>query len=179
MREVRLEWSSTAEEIVKPLSAQDLRECMVNATRDDLERMPIPGLHEVIWNEREYLGWRDARSPQRGYLAHWAGDRPVGVVLRASTGQMAPGIAAMCMLCRTPQPSAQVRLFTAPRAGQAGIDGSTIGTYICADLACSIIIRITPPPSPAGPDPAEVIASRAAGLLERVSAFTANVMRSA
>lgn len=164
---------------MKPLNAADIRDSMVNASPADLERMPLPGLHEVIWNDREYLGWRDPRVPYRGYLVHWAGDRAIGIVLRASDGSIAPGIAAMCNLCRTPQPSSQVRLFTAPKAGQAGLDGSTIGTYICADLACSLLIRITPPPSAVQPDPLAIVAARADGLLTRVTSFTAGVMRTA
>jgi hypothetical protein len=164
---------------VKPLSAEDIRGAMVNAAETDIERMTLPGLHEVLWDQREYLGWRDPRAAQRGYLVHWVEDRAVGIVLRASEGRMSPRISAMCSLCRTPQPSDQVRLFAAPRAGQAGLDGNTIGTYICADLACSLLIRITPPASAIQPDPAVIVENRARGLLERVRSFTADVMRTA
>jgi hypothetical protein len=164
---------------VKPLNESDIRSSIVNASRGEVERMPLPGLHEVIWGEREYLGWRDHQAPLRGYLVHWIDDRPVGIMLRAASGSMRPGISAMCSLCRTPQPSGQVTLFSAARAGQAGRDGNTIGTYICADLACSLIIRILPPASPGQPDPAEVVARRAEGLLSRVRSFTADVMKPA
>ncbi len=164
---------------MKALTADEIRAAMVNATQGEIERMPLPGLHEVIWNEREYLGWRDPRAPLRGFLVHWVDDRPIGIMLRASEGRMKPGISAMCSLCRTPQPADQVSLFTAPRAGQAGRDGNTIGTYICADLGCSIIIRITPPRSAVQPDPAALVEARADGLLGRVRSFTADVMRTA
>ena len=139
--------------------------------------MPLPGIHEVVWESREYLGWRDAQAPQRGFLVHWDGDTPVGVFLRASEAPLRPGISAMCSLCRTPQPSDQVTLFSAPRAGQAGRDGNTVGTYICSDLACSHIIRILPPKQPMQPEPEEIVAMRATSLLERVQGFTANVRR--
>ena len=164
---------------MKPLSTEDIRSSIVNATRGEIDRMPLPGLHEVIWEDREYLGWRDARAPLRGYLVHWLGDRPIGIHLRAAESRMTPGISAMCSLCRTPQPADQVRLFTAPRAGQAGRNGNTIGTYICADLACSLIIRITPPASAMQPDPAAVVAARAEGLSTRLRNFTADVMKTA
>lgn len=141
--------------------------------------MPLPGLHEVMWDEREYLGWRDPSAPLRGYLVHWIDGRPVGVMLRAAGVSMRPGISAMCSLCRTQQPSDQVTMFSAPRAGKAGRDGNTVGTYICADLACSLIIRITPPKLPMQPDPAEIVAKRAEGLLERVQNFTADIMKTA
>ncbi len=164
---------------MKPLNESEIRRSIVNASQGEIERIPLPGLHEVLWAEREYLGWRDHQAPLRGYLVHWADDRAIGIVLRATGARMRPGISAMCSLCRTPQPSGQVTLFSAARAGQAGRDGNTVGTYICADLACSLIIRITPPASPLQPDPAEVIARRAEGLLTRVQNFTADIMKTA
>lgn len=164
---------------MKPLTSEDIRASFVNATDEQLERMSLPGLHEVIWDEREYLGWRDPRAPLRGYLVHWRGDAPIGIILRASDVSLAAGIGAMCSLCRVTQPSKQVTLFTAPRAGQPGIDGNTIGTYICDDLSCSMLIRILPSPSPMQPPPEEVLARRSSGLIERVQAFTADVASTA
>lgn len=164
---------------MKPLDAEEIRTSIVNATRGEIERMPLPGLHEVMWDSREYLGWRDPKAPLRGFIVHWVDDRPIGIVLKASESRMRSGISAMCSLCRTPQPADQVALFTAPRAGQAGRDGNTIGTYICADLGCSLIIRITPPASMMQPDPAVIVAQRAQGLAERVRTFTAGVMKTA
>ncbi len=164
---------------MKALTEEQIRASIVNASQGEARRMPLPGLHEVLWEQREYLGWRDPQSPQRGYLVHWMDDRAVGIVLRASSVSMRAGISAMCSLCRTSQPSDQVTMFSAPRAGQAGRDGNTIGTYICSDLACSLIIRITPPKQPMQPDPEEIVARRAEGLLARVQNFTADVMRTA
>ena len=166
-------------ENVKALSETDIRASFVNATKGEIARIPLPGLHEVLWSDREYLGWRDHGAPLRGYLVHWVNERPVGVVLRASSVSMRPGISAMCSLCRTPQPSDQVTLFSAARAGEAGRNGNSVGTYICADLACSLIIRITPPKLPMQPDPEEIVARRALGLLERVNNFTADIMKTA
>jgi hypothetical protein len=51
-----------------------------------------------------------------------------------------------------------------------------VGTYICADLACSLLIRIAPPQYEMQPSPDEVVASRAAGLEARVHAFTDRVI---
>jgi hypothetical protein len=106
---------------------------------------------------------------------HWVDDRPVGLVVRSSGASLRPGIAAMCSLCHSPQPATQVRLFTAPKAGEAGANGDTVGTYICEDLACSLLIRVAPPHL----NPPEQIDRRAAGLTERVRGFTANVMKTA
>jgi len=164
---------------VKALTPDDIRSSFVNATDEQLDRMPLPGLHEMIWEEREYLGWRDPKAHQRGYLVHWRDDRPIGIILRASDFSLEAGISAMCSLCRITQPSRQVTLFTAPRAGQAGLDGNTVGTYICDDLGCPLLIRILPTPGPLQPPPEEVLARRSAGLLERVRSFTADVAKTA
>lgn len=85
----------------------------------------------------------------------------------------------MCALCRTPQPSDQVTMFSAPKAGESGRNGNSVGTYICNDLACSTIIRMLPAAHPMQPSPDEVLATRSRGLVERVENFTASVMDNA
>lgn len=164
---------------MKPITEAEIRGSFVNAIHGEIDRMPLPGLHEVIWDSREFLGWRDPGAPLRGYVVHWFDDRPVGIILRASEVGLRPGIAAMCALCRTPQPSSQVTLFSAPKAGESGRNGNSVGTYICDDLACSIIIRITPGAHPLRPSAEELVAARASGLLERLRAFTADVLSTA
>lgn len=164
---------------MKPLTADQIVESMINAAPAEIERMQLPGLHEVVWEEREFLGWRDPQGSPRGYLVHWVGDRPVGIVLRAASSSLRPGIGAMCSLCHTPQPATQVLMFSAPRGGAAGLAGNSIGTYICADLACSIMIRILPGMSEMLLMRDELIARRSAGLAERVGAFTARVLETA
>lgn len=156
---------------MRPLTETQIRASFVNVAPLDAARVPMPGLHEMVWESREYLGWRDARSPQRAYLALWRGDRPVAFVMRAGAG-MRRGISAMCSLCHTPQPGNQVLLFAAPRAGDAGRKGDTVGTYICADLCCSAIIRIAPPAAPMQLSPAETVQRRIADLQTRLTAFT-------
>jgi hypothetical protein len=160
---------------VKPLTEEDIRSSLVNASPREIERMPIPGLHETLWEEREYLGWRDPQAAQLGYIVHWMNGQATGIVVRAARGTLRPGIAAMCSFCHTPQPATQVRLFSAPRAGESGRNFNTIGTYICEDLACSLLIRI----APAHLNPPELIATRGAALLRRVQNFTADVMKPA
>ncbi|KAA6431374.1 FBP domain-containing protein [Agrococcus sediminis] len=158
---------------MREVTETELRSCFVNATQRELDQMPMPGLHETIWAEREYLGWRDQRSSRIGYLVHWRDDELIGVVVRSAPGGMRPGIAAMCSLCHSTQPATQVRMFSARLASLDGDTGSSIGTYICEDLACSHIIR-TGPPHLVSP---ERVASRGAALLGRVTRFTQRVER--
>lgn len=164
---------------MRELTADQIRASMVNASEAEIERMTLPGLHETLWSEREYLGWRDPAGSPRGYIVHWVDDRPVGILLRAASSALRPGIGAMCSLCHTPQPSTQVVMFSAPRGGEAGRDGNSVGTYICHDLGCSAIIRMVPTTSELTLMRDEVIARRSAGLQLRLERFTANIMRTA
>ncbi|MBN9607479.1 MAG: FBP domain-containing protein [Actinomycetales bacterium] len=163
---------------MKPLTESDIRGSLANASAAEAERMPLPGLHEVVWDDREYLGWRDPSSSDRGYVVYWRDEEPVGLVLRASQARLQAG-SAICSLCNTPQPAGQVTMFTAARAGRAGARGDSVGTYICADLACSLLIRIAPPAYATYPSPAQVIAERAAGLSTRLDAFASRVLDAA
>ncbi|HWR85418.1 MAG TPA: FBP domain-containing protein [Rhodoglobus sp.] len=163
---------------MKPLAPDDIRASFVNLGEADPDRIFVPALHEVIWDEREYFGWRDPQNRSRGYLVHWVGDRPVGLMLRVSPSAPPPGVAAMCSLCHTSRPSDQITMFSAPRAGEAGVNGNSIGTYICDDLACSHVVRHVPPGT-AAKSSAEVLAERIVGLGTRLTAFTANVMKTA
>jgi hypothetical protein len=70
-------------------------------------------------------------------------------------------------------------MFSAPRGGEAGRDGNSVGTYICQDLGCSAIIRMVPTTSELTLMRDEVIARRSAGLQQRLERFTANIMRTA
>jgi hypothetical protein len=163
---------------MKALTEADIRGSFVNARPGEALGMPLPGLHEMYWDEREYLGWRDPGSPQRGYVVSWQEDRPIGIVLRAAGSHLRAG-SAICSLCNTPQPAAQVTMFSAVRAGDAGRRGDSVGTYICADLACSMLIRIAPPQYEMQPSPAEIVAARAAGLRTRLDAFVGRVLQDA
>lgn len=163
---------------MKQLSEAEIRTSIVNAEGAEVERMPVPGLHEVVWDDREYLGWRDPSLATRGYLVYWRGDQPVGLVLRAAESRPQVG-AAICSLCNTQQPAGQVTLFSAAKAGEAGRAGNSVGTYICADLACSLLIRVAPPESISGRTTAELIAERAAGLSARLDAFASRVLERA
>ncbi len=71
-------------------------------------------------------------------------------------------------------------MFSAVRAGDAGRRGDSVGTYICADLACSLLIRIAPPPvRDAAVARRDRRAARAAGLRSRLDAFVGRVLQDA
>ncbi len=163
---------------MKALTEADIRRSFVNARPGEPLGMPLPGLHEMLWDERESLGWRDPGSPQRGYVVSWQDGNAIGIVLRAAESRL-QAASAICSLCNTPQPAGQVTMFSAVRAGDAGRRGDSVGTYICADLACSLLIRIAPPQYEMQPSPAEVVVARAAGLRTRLDAFVGRVLQDA
>lgn len=90
---------------------------------------------------------------------------------------MSRRVTALCLLCQTSQQGDAVALLVARRAGQAGRDLATVGTYACGDLDCSAKVRVPVRRSPERPDPAAVAAARAAALGSRVDGFLDQVLR--
>jgi len=158
---------------MRELTAEEIRRSFVNVEPADTEHIPLPGLHEVIWEEREFLGWRDPSLPTRGYLVHEAEGAVVGIVLRFPVSTPRAGVPAMCSLCHSTQPATQVSLASAPRAT---LDGASVGTYLCDDLGCSHKIRMLPASSPWAVGSGDLLEQRAAGLTERVRGFTRSVV---
>jgi hypothetical protein len=163
---------------VHVLTERQLRRSFVNATRGETASLTLPkGFEALAWAELELLGWRDPKAPLRGYLVLEDDGEPVGIALRAAESRMSSRTAAMCLLCQTAQPGDAVSLFTARRAGEAGRNGNTVGTYVCADLGCSRRARTEIPPWLQDRDPAEVAAERVAELRARALGFLAAVRR--
>lgn len=163
---------------MQPVEKDDITSCFVNMTEAQLESMTFPGLHETLWAEREFLGWRDASHPTRGYLVFWVGETLRGLMVRAAETPMPAGRSAVCVLCHTQQPAPQVSLFVSPKAGAEGFRGNTVGTYLCADLNCSTIIRMIPEVPGVTPSKPDSVASRGSGLLQRLEGFSRRVLSS-
>jgi hypothetical protein len=165
---------------LRPLTEKEIRRSFVNSSRSEAMALTLPpGFADLPWDEREFLGWRDPRAPLRGYAVLWRDDRPLGIALRAADSRMSSRTAAMCLLCESAQSGADVSLFTAKRAGEAGRNGNTVGQYICADLDCSRRVRTEIPPWLRDRDPDEVLPARIASLQARLDAFAEHVMRPA
>ena len=165
---------------MRALTEADLRRSMVKCSRSEAAALtPPPGLAELDWPSLDVLGWRDPRAELRGYLVHEQDDEPVGIALRAAETRMSGRRSAMCLLCQTVRSAAEVSLFTARRAGEAGRNGNTVGTYICADLDCARQVLAVPPTAQhlAADLQALAVEERAAGLRQRLDAFTADVRR--
>lgn len=162
---------------MRALTADEIRLGFVNLEPDEALRVPMPGLHEVLWEDRELLGWRDPSLAGRGYVVFEDAGEVVAIALRRADTGAQRAVPAMCTLCRSTQPISQVALFSAPRAGRRGREGATVGTYICDDLDCPHKIRMLPSTSPHALVPGDLLAARSAGLAERVRGFASAVMQ--
>jgi hypothetical protein len=160
---------------MKSVTHQQIRASMRNSSKGEAARMVLPtAFGEIDWANLEYLGWRDPKAPQRGYLVLAADERLTGLALRAPEGTSRKTV--MCTLCRSTHSSGGVALFVARRGGAAGRNDNTIGTYICADLACSRYIRLAKPTVAVVPEPGKDLDARIAGLIDRTSAFIERVL---
>jgi FBP C-terminal treble-clef zinc-finger len=127
---------------MQPLSVEEIRRSFVNSSKSLVKAMTLPHrFAELPWDSLDYLGWRDPKAPNRGYLVVRRNDGVTGIALNTqATGKPRRGT-GLCDLCNTAHHVTDVALFAARRAGSAGREGNTVGMYICADLACSLYLR--------------------------------------
>ena len=159
------------------LTNDGIRRSLINCSKGDAKRMTIADhVDPTDLDTVEFIGWHDPRMPQRAYLVTRHLDTLVGILLRPAAGGARR--TAMCALCRTTHTNGEVSLYTAPRAGAAGRDGNSVGTYICDDLACPITTRLEKAPSPTVvPDLSHPVAERITGLRARLDAFLHSIQK--
>ncbi|MET8546739.1 FBP domain-containing protein [Kitasatospora sp. NPDC004799] len=127
---------------MEPLSENEIRASFVNCSKGEARRLNLPrGLAELPWEHLDFLGWRDQGAPDRAYLVAPYGGELVGVTLRSPMVRRSLTKSNVCSLCITAHAGSGVALLAARRAGAAGREGNTVGTYICGDLACSLYVR--------------------------------------
>ncbi|WAL99061.1 FBP domain-containing protein [Streptomyces sp. Je 1-369] len=128
---------------MQPVGENEIRASFVNCSKGEARRLTLPtGFPDTPWSDLDFLGWRDPKAPDRGYVVTWRDGKPVGFALRASTGTRKSLLkSSICSVCVTPQSGSGIALLVAPKAGAAGRQGNSVGMYICADLACSLYVR--------------------------------------
>ncbi|MFB9236461.1 FBP domain-containing protein [Plantactinospora siamensis] len=133
---------------MEPLTEQQIRAAFVNCSKGEAQRLSVPrDLAERPWAELDYLGWRDPRAPERAYLVIELDGRVRALALRCPTAATRQARPTMCAMCLT-TPAAGVSLMVAARAGKAGKQGNSVGTYLCSDLSCSLYLRGRKDPGP-------------------------------
>jgi len=162
---------------MQQLTDSAIRKSFINATRSEVAALNLPsGFAGLDWENLDYLGWREPKMPQRGYLITPLDGKLVGVLLRAPETSAPGNRRVLCALCQDVHSEEDVYLYVARRAGQSGRNGNSVGTLICADFVCSANVRQEVPVTPITPDPAAVTAERIAGLRERTTRFLHRVL---
>ncbi|MDX2918270.1 MULTISPECIES: FBP domain-containing protein [Streptomyces] len=128
---------------MEPLTDKQIRASFVNCTKGEATRMRLPADFAALpWEDLDFLGWVDPGAPLKAHLVLPREAGPTGITLRVpSAGRTSAVKSSMCQACLTAHASSGVALFAAPLAGPAGREGNTVGTYLCADLACSLYVR--------------------------------------
>lgn len=157
---------------MQKISPQQIRSSFVNASRSEAAKLNLPRHFDSLdWDNLEFLGWRDEKMPQRGYLVVPHQGKLTGIMLRAPEGGSGKKRVVLCELCRDVFSKDDVYLWVAKRAGQSGRDGNTVGTLICAEFGCSANVRKEPPANEINPDPAAVVLRQIAALESRTAKF--------
>ncbi|WP_030276813.1 FBP domain-containing protein [Streptomyces sp. NRRL B-24484] len=166
---------------MRALSDSEVRGSFVNCSKGEARRLPLPrGTAQLPWSEPDFPGRRDGGAPDRAYLVAARADGPVGITPRVPTGpHRSLTRTNVCSLCITSHAVSGVALLAARRAGEAGREGNTVGTYVCADLACSLYVRgLKRSALVTRPDESLPLEEQIARLAERLDDFLAKVLAS-
>ncbi|MBT2408842.1 MULTISPECIES: FBP domain-containing protein [unclassified Streptomyces] len=129
---------------MEPLTEKQIRSSFVNCTKGEVARLKLPlDFAELPWEQLDFLGWVDPGAPLRAHIVSPGTDgSPVGITLRVPGANRTSALkSSICQICLTGHAASGVALLVAPLAGARGREGNTVGTYICADIACSLYIR--------------------------------------
>lgn len=160
--------------VMEPLTHDQIRAALVNCTKGEAKRMALPPVVDAPWDDLDFLGWHDPRSPLVGGMALWRGGEPVALALRATERR---GVnQSMCSMCHTFHSASEVQLMGARRAGTRGREGNTVAHAMCADLACSLYARKLRQPGRVQPQETLDIDGRVARLQVNVAQFVARVV---
>ncbi|MEC3981918.1 FBP domain-containing protein [Amycolatopsis sp. H20-H5] len=162
---------------MEPLSQDEIRASFVNCSRGEAKGVTMPvGFGELRWENLDFLGWRDPKATGRAYLVVPHEGGIVGLSLRAATPPKGRLRSNMCALCLTTHGVADIALFSSRRAGKPGREGNTLGTYVCANLACSRYVRRELTSEVPQPDESLTLDGRILRLREKVRKFVERVL---
>ncbi|MEU6313046.1 FBP domain-containing protein [Streptomyces sp. NPDC047014] len=164
---------------MEALSEKQIRASFVNCTKGDAARLRLPlDFAATPWADLDFLGWVDPGAPLRAHLVVPRAEGPLGISLRVpSVGRTSAVKSSLCQLCLTGHASSGVTLLAAPLAGARGREGNTVGTYVCADLACSLYVRgkRVPKLRAGRQEESLTVEERVARLMDHLNAFVARV----
>jgi hypothetical protein len=156
----------------------DIRASFVNASRSERSHIAVPAdLPSFDPTEREFVGWRDAKSPLIGYVVAELDGALTGVLLRQTEAR--PRVRTQCAWCADVELPADVVMFGARRAGASGRKGDTVGTLVCAHFECTTNVRRRRPEPYLGFDQVAALERRIEMLRANVERFVRDVRDSA
>jgi hypothetical protein len=159
------------------LTKKEILRSFVNSSQSRIKTVAFPpSFDETDWEELDFYGWVDPRSPQRAYLVTTHASGVTGIELRRANSEGARPRSAMCNLCHAVHRHGGTALFTARKAGASGKAGNSIGTYLCTDFCCSLYARglkLLPDNQPEHALPTQ---TRIAQLCHRLDGFVARVL---
>lgn len=158
---------------MNPLTEGVLRASLVNSSLKERQNLTFPDLASLKWDQLDYLGWRDRKTRSLGYVVVELDGEPTGIVLRQADAR--PGAKAQCSWCQDVQLPNEVVFFGARRAGNAGRNGNTVGSLVCAHFECSVNVRRRPAMAYLGFDVDAERLRRIEVLRENVRNFVRNV----
>lgn len=156
-----------------PLTDERIRASFINASLRERKAVTLPDLDDVSWDSLDYLGWRDPKYPQLGYVVVDLDGETVGILLRQSEGRTRSR--PQCSWCEDVLLPNDVVFFVAKRAGDAGRKGDTVGTLVCSQFECSANVRKRPATAYIGFDVEAARLRRIESLNERVTSFATNI----
>lgn len=157
-----------------PITDAQIRASFINASVRERAALSLPAdFAELDWDRRDFLGWRDRKLPNVGYVVAPIGGELVGVMLKRADGRLRSR--PQCSWCEDVHLPNDVLFFVARRAGAAGRRGDTIGTLVCADFQCSANARKRPPVAYLGFDVEAARDRRVEALREHVVGFIREV----
>jgi hypothetical protein len=156
------------------LTEKALRASFVNVSLRERNTLTRPSDFDSLdWPRLDFLAWRDSKSPMLGYVVVELDDQPVGVLMRQAESR--PRSRAQCSWCEDIQLPNDVVFSSAKRAGDAGRNGNTIGTLVCANFECSVNVQKRPPSAYLGFDVEAARQHRIVALGEHVRNFVRDI----
>ena len=157
-----------------PLTEETLRASFINASLRERQNLSLPrDFGELDWSSLEFLAWRDRKFANLGYVVVDLDDVPTGILMRQADGR--PRSRPQCSWCEDIELRNDVVFFSAKRAGEAGRNGNTVGTLVCANFECAANARKRPAVAYIGFDVEAARQRRIEVLRERVHSFARDI----
>lgn len=159
---------------MRTLTDSQIRDSFLNASRSERKNMSLPAdLDQLAWDDIDFLGWKDPKFPNIGYVVVDLDGEPVGLLLRQTETRARSR--PQCSWCADVQLPNDVVLYAAKRAGDAGRRGDTVGTLICEHFECSRNVRRLPPSAYLGFDREAARDRRIEALRQHVQGFVRDI----